>query len=417
MNQTHYERQMARISTYLPRVRKTARQHVRESDGTYPHWKILDLLFQEHVLNTVRRGQTTDESARCDFACIYAVCELIAEKYGRDTYQFFGCPELRSIEAWTLRTHNELSGRHPTDLTHLGDTRVILMKAAMMIAHQTAGTHVFKPTPGLAQQLKHTELRGLSAEDIKLPYSALYIEVPLEAGITLKRHGREREPVVGLYVTHADASENPGVYGVDEEMGTKGLDFLVVGEGGGDHDDTLCRFAIPLPAGRKLDDILDWLTAHFQKRSNESYELGFGGMIDLWLDIFRWALNVLIYASWPDAEHEVIIGNPEARALWNRRAKTKKTSKRAKITKQLRGMPLMERRILGKSVTILDRGTPASEGGEGSGKPLTVRTLVSGHWRRYHVGEGRKRVERRWIAPFWRGPQDAPVNNPTHELR
>ncbi|TDC79884.1 hypothetical protein [Actinomadura sp. 7K507] len=44
-----------------------------------------------------------------------------------------------------------------------------------------------------------------------------------------------------------------------------------------------------------------------------------------------------------------------------------------------------------------------------NGREYSVQWWVEGHWRRYHVGPGRARVERRWISPYLAGPDDKPI--------
>lgn len=42
--------------------------------------------------------------------------------------------------------------------------------------------------------------------------------------------------------------------------------------------------------------------------------------------------------------------------------------------------------------------------------PMTVQTLVSGHYRNQPYGQGHSLRKIIWIEPFWRGPEDAPVS-------
>jgi hypothetical protein len=42
-------------------------------------------------------------------------------------------------------------------------------------------------------------------------------------------------------------------------------------------------------------------------------------------------------------------------------------------------------------------------------RDYSVRWWVEGHWRRYHTGPGRTRLERRWINPYLAGPDDKPI--------
>jgi hypothetical protein len=55
------------------------------------------------------------------------------------------------------------------------------------------------------------------------------------------------------------------------------------------------------------------------------------------------------------------------------------------------------------------RAVHDDDGGEH--RHVTVRYAVTGHWRRQAYGEGRKYRRPVWIAPHWRGPDDAPLSN------
>lgn len=45
----------------------------------------------------------------------------------------------------------------------------------------------------------------------------------------------------------------------------------------------------------------------------------------------------------------------------------------------------------------------------GDGREYSHRWIVRGHMRTYHVGTGRERTEKRWIAPYVAGPEGAPL--------
>lgn len=47
--------------------------------------------------------------------------------------------------------------------------------------------------------------------------------------------------------------------------------------------------------------------------------------------------------------------------------------------------------------------------GERRGGPVTVQTLVCGHWRQQPHGPQSSLRKTIWIEPFWRGPEDAPI--------
>jgi hypothetical protein len=47
--------------------------------------------------------------------------------------------------------------------------------------------------------------------------------------------------------------------------------------------------------------------------------------------------------------------------------------------------------------------------GEGSTGPMTIQTLVRGHWKNQRHGPAGKDRKFIHIEPYWRGPEDAPI--------
>lgn len=65
-------------------------------------------------------------------------------------------------------------------------------------------------------------------------------------------------------------------------------------------------------------------------------------------------------------------------------------------------------------LVTLRRPTRLSDGDEApgvseSGREYTCQWVVSGHWRRYRVGPGRVRIEKKWISDYIAGPEDQPL--------
>lgn len=90
------------------------------------------------------------------------------------------------------------------------------------------------------------------------------------------------------------------------------------------------------------------------------------------------------------------------------------------------GRPPRDRGLL-PSCRVFQVGSPVSvdcrkaileyvEHGSKSRGPLTLQFLVRGHWRNQACGP--QMLERRltWIEPYWKGPNDAPINIRPHEL-
>jgi hypothetical protein len=409
---SHFEVCMADLGPSIAEIRTQAKKTPFEG----PPWSVLDQMFEWFLARRV-----LDQMDTMQLASLYLVCERIAAKYDYNPYHLFAARETKEIEAWFLARYNPMLGRDLADRSMLGDIRSMLHKCYQMACHQAHGKRVFAVSPGLADKLAHTELRGLSTDDVRLPYESVYIQVPEEAGLIMAGFIGVLDqdfsnPVAGIYVTYGSEF---GRELYPDEKTERGLDILAVSmpDKRTAHDQCV-RFGIPLPPGAKLDDILARMNDIYQKRADEAPELGFEKMKDRWLAIFRWMLNVLIYATWPDADRTTEYGNPEFARLYRRREKApKKSTKRKKLSAQLKEHDPKTRFVLGAGVSVIDRSTTNGSSSKGNGNPLTVRTLVSGHWRRYHIGKGRTETVWRHIEPFWRGPKDAPETNPTHEVR
>ena len=69
------------------------------------------------------------------------------------------------------------------------------------------------------------------------------------------------------------------------------------------------------------------------------------------------------------------------------------------------GLPVSDVRL----VRVLRPEPRSSQTHPSTGREYSVRWWVEGHWRHYHCGPGRERVERRWISPYLAGPDDKPV--------
>lgn len=270
------------------------------------------------------------------------------------------------------------------------------------------GKKVYEPTPGLAEKLLHTEIRGLSTADIKLPFPSFYIRIPKRAGFTVWNEESGIHTATGVYV-----GWDPGVAVAPEwthlpadVVTWPSVRLMVWGPSKNDDpfDDALEHFAVYLKPGVSLDEALKIsVDLNVIDRSESDTQ-----------KLLRWILNVLMYATWPEAEVEDVIMNAEARALWERHGRAPKGKKREDILKRFRGVKNKDRRIvLGRSVTVL-AARDAIEAREG--RPLTVRTLVTGHWQRYAIGKGRAERVWRWREPFWRGPEGGEPGSTTHKL-
>lgn len=402
---THYERCYSDLLPFL----KEIRARYTFPDKAVP-WEVLDKLFAPIVL-TGKGSTTSSEMGDRQAACLFVACEIVAKRHNYDPYKLLIAEENREIEAWVMTTYNRMLGKDPFSQDLLGDARSMLAKTYHMLIHVHTGKHVFTVSPGLADNLRDTELRGLSTDDIRLPYDALYIQVPKEAELYLANIGANTKPSVeGIYVSYGGTE-------FDDEDSTRGLDIVAVCFPYETHAlDVVARFGIPLKTGEQIDTVLERMRLHYIKRAEESPELGFAGMAEYWLDIFHWLLNVIVYATWPDAEAQPVYANKEFEVLYNRRNKTNKTSRRKKINVQLQGMEPRRRVVLGESIRIIDRAKQSDRtASQTDGVASRVRGKVKGYWQRYHVGKGRTRTIWNWINP--RDAKDDENASTTHKLK
>lgn len=292
--------------------------------------------------------------------------------------------------------------------------------------YERHGKHCYVVSEGLATLLALTELRGLKCEDLHLPFPCVYLEIPKSLGFKIYNAMSGWHPVEGMYISEdtKDSARHAGFNASPELDGKRSWRVCVVGAPNEQAihslDDALVYFTIPLLEGWTLDAALEDVVGRMRNNAmlDPSLRVNTDESVTQWLATFRWALNVMVYATTPDSEHETIRSNPDAEAIWRRLQKVPAGKKREDLKSRLKNMDQRVRTLLGKSVKLTPslRSMAEHKANGGTGKSLVVRTLVSGHWQRYAVGEGRKERAWRFRQPFWRGPDTAPVA-PSHEHR
>jgi hypothetical protein len=286
-----------------------------------------------------------------------------------------------------------------------------------------AGRQVYDVSPGLAERLAKTHLRGLTTDDLHLPYKSLYITVPKRAGLRVYNEETQWHTLTGIYITEG---ETPVGSGMPRETDVpKGWRVMLwgapkteesrfAGSPLADADDALFHFTVPLPTGATIEDVIDHVLGTAKSLMPGETEEVRAFFYEHFQPIFRWMMNVVLYATWPGGEQAPFIPDAEARALWEKHERSPKgTPKRRDALDRFRALPPYRQQqvtILGRRVRVMD------EDASGQGIPLAVRTLVEGHWRHQHYGPGNAQVKRIWIQPFWRGPDDAPISVPIHRM-
>lgn len=315
------------------------------------------------------------------------------------------------------KVHRDMS-RSDTEFA-VGEVNRTFRYAVHAYAYELNGRRRYQVADGLSEKLGATELRGLISDDIHLPYPCILLEAPRcpEFKVWNDETGWHPFESVNLLADshHFDEALTGREFKREEEA-----DILKEGRcihaffSGASMDpndplnDATIHTCLHMTPGMKMEDVI---------RDAEATHRGKLGAY--WEELLNWILNVLVYATWPDAERDHIYVDPEFKKLWDRAQKfPKKSKKKKRLLERSRQLDSNRIFVLGKSV-LLDRrrGTESNDSGEKVARKMEIRVRVAGHWRRQAHGAGRKERKLIWIEPFWRGPKDAPIKLAPHVLR
>lgn len=250
-----------------------------------------------------------------------------------------------------------------------------------LVRYIRAGERAYQLSYPLMQALAATELPKIRFEEFKLPFSAVYVELP-ERAFCLQ-FTDNLAWVAGCYLVDGRP------YG-DQVVLTPVFAGLAL--------DPCIGFSVPVGVHAGPNGDVVW----FPERPG-----GRGDLADqvavLYDTVARVALNAMLYATSesPDIVEEV--------ALWRRvqddyRAATGR--RKRELEEKLAKLPRTRKLHLGGSI-VLRRGETGGEGahvaGSGNGRHLTEPQLVAGHFKPRLSERLGKRV---WIAPYLRGPGD-----------
>jgi len=287
---------------------------------------------------------------------------------------------------------------------NLSEISTVYMQQWQIWRFTQAGERVYDVSPGLASRAAKTELRGISADYLlspgTLPYDSIYLMVPPEAGLEVENVLSGTHVVEGIYIT------------TDRLEGVDGWRLMVVGLPKRDMwDDALFHFFVPLVPGQSLDDTASG-AAEPRGRPFEQFNEAELKCLRLLPGLFRWTMNVVLYATSAEVRQQEVWNHPDAEKLLENARKHPKGHKRDRAKAALQAARLRKRTYLGGGISVLMDLPDA----RGTGKGLIVRTLVQGHWRNQAHGPGHSLRKLLWITPFWRGPEDGEVSAPLHKV-
>jgi hypothetical protein len=299
-----------------------------------------------------------------------------------------------------------------------------LVVTYFMVAYEREGKRTYVVSPGLAEQLRHTELRGLSCEDLRLPFPAVYIDVPVQADLKVWNHDSGWHRLQAIYIV-----EDPDILGEAQQLDflelereawglqpgqlLRGWRLMLVGEckdPGNEEmlgDDAVYYYRVALPDGLAVEAAIEQTRANaYRGCADELARVAALDPSESWKQVFAWVMNLMMYVICVEPNAERWMLNKEARQLWERIQKTPKGSpKRKRLHAELQQLDPRWRYSIGQGI-VVRRGRERAEAQRGQERgPMAVVSWVAGHWKRVAHGPGR--AQRRWqfIAPYRRGPE------------
>lgn len=304
---------------------------------------------------------------------------------------------------------------------------------------QSADTPIwFSLSEALALQLLTTEIRGVFADDVKMPYPSINIELP--PGLLYLHHGytkdhEVRRVAIAEGVASGDREEltlSNGVAHGHLAPTPAGRTLLVLAQGEPNanstspDDDCVSWFICPLEGGDTVDESL---TANRPVSEQEvagrfgnvevagrfgNVEMNFTDLFDL---LSRFVVNTLLYINSKDAdvEHK----NAAAITKLEKKIAGKKKPRKTELSRLTR-MRATTEWLVGSHIVLDPNLKRAVEEGEGAytGRSLLYKHTVRGHWRNQAHGPGRSLRRLRWIAPHVRGGHlDGPALGHNYEVR
>lgn len=262
----------------------------------------------------------------------------------------------------------------------------------------TGGRKVYHVSPGLRIRLENTVLRGCPASDVIPPFSCFYLSLPAGKYYANEDGNGSSHNRAGVYVSHCVLGD-----------GNRSL-FFRYDSSVADH--AVC-FSLDLSDGKTVDESI----------YESKLSIGWDGNVDNdAIRLVRYVVNLILYATMSDADTMIVQSDPEYRKLFERAMRAPARSrKRKSILRRAKAISSSPHVVLGGKV-YLDREIEELSGGEccvgtRGRSPMSVRTLVSGHWRNQAYGAGRSERKRIFIEPHWRGPEYAPVTKKIHVMK
>ncbi len=292
--------------------------------------------------------------------------------------------------------------------------------------YDLCGRKLYTVAPSLSWQMRNIHLRKMPQELLHAPFPCFYLVCPTEDPFRIYNNDTGWHTVEGLYIME-DTETKPRSWRM---LLTAGPNENSVHP----EDDALYHYYILLKPGMTLEECIEVSIEHASKSQEISREVDgepiystdlSGEQLEAFqkskqslIEAFKYAVNVILYTTHPDAEQEVFNSNPEFQALYKRALKAK-GKKRKDLFARASSAKGDDRILLGRSVTVSREEREATETSGRKGSKHRVRTFVAAHWQHYWTGPRDGERERKYLLKkaHWKGDEHAPVSSPTHKVK
>jgi hypothetical protein len=247
---------------------------------------------------------------------------------------------------------------------------------------------IFQVSEDLGTLLKRTDPKGVTYDLLQLPFECVYVQLPKVSNLKVwfdnptAANGLEEKPLEGFYAI------------LEEVAGQKWLVFLCVSGADVPLDD--CLFSMPMrfEPGDIEPQLEERLNGFLERKKSRADRLN----IDQFKDVFRWAVNCILYITCDGADIKREWLHP---GLYKKMRKA--TGKRKTKLKHELGRISEQVHIVGRTITI--RKPSGSEPKEPDGKTKRSPSIhwVRGFFRQQPHGPGKTLRRLKWIKPFLRG--------------
>jgi hypothetical protein len=276
----------------------------------------------------------------------------------------------------------------------VGDYSVWIESEVFAHYFRSVAGRVYEVGLGRAQRLVKAEFRGLTTDDLRLPYKAVAVRVPKDLDLDLEFEAGSKLGSGVQSITQIYAAE------VQCEGRRQWVMRFISAHG-------VLEYTLDLLPGASLEAQVGELATDSTFTSRSTRE------------VFYWFLHVMLYVSMPAAVLEERVTNPEAFAL-EKKIRKMKAEGWPEAGKKIKGLAERLTAMDPRYRIVVDRNTPPwtpeEMGRTAEGRPLTLRIRVAGHWKFQPHGPERSLRKQIFVEPYWKGPLDGPQALPVHKV-